>query len=79
MKKQYQIHSGDIIRHGSGDGWIQFIRKEDNGFIVTDADVDDNGNVAPVNGTWYLISNHDALDCVHEETGETYDAIDFIE
>lgn len=67
MKNTYTVHSGDILRHGSGDGWIRVDSFDGDTFSVTDVDI-----VTGAEGTTSLLTMSDMLRCVKEETGSTY-------
>lgn len=70
MKSTYTVHSGDILRHGSGDGWIRVDSFDGDTFSVTDVDI-----VTGAEGTTSLLTMSDMLRCVKEETGSTYSRV----
>ena len=73
MKSTYTVHSGDILRHGSGDGWIRVDSFNGDTYSVTDVDI-----ITGAVGTASLLTKSDMLRCVKEETGSTYDRVVFV-
>ena len=78
MEKVYKIEAGDIIRHGSGDGWIRVDGFNGEIFDVTDMDLMPGDTFADV-GRTYLMTMQYMLRCIKLETGMEYDRAEFID
>lgn len=78
MENVYTIKAGDIIRHGSGDGWIRVDGFNGEIFDVTDMDLMEGDTFAEV-GRMHPMTMHDMLRCIKAETGRVYDNVNFID
>ena len=77
MEKVYMIVAGDIIRHGSGDGWILVDSFVCGVFNVTDMEYVGDG-FAEV-GRMHPMTMYDMLRCIKAESGMEYDRAEFFD